>query len=44
MVFSAVGRWHTIGAMDRFVVYNAGGQGYDSGGRMITTVATGSLY
>ena len=44
MVFSAVGRWHTIGVMDRFVVYNAGGHGYDSGGRMITTVATGSAY
>ena len=44
MTFQSTGRWHTIGVMDRFVVYNAGGRGYDSGGRMITTVATGSLY
>ena len=44
MVFSSVGRWHTTGVMDRFQIYNASGHGYDSGGRMITTVATGSLY
>ena len=44
MVFMSIGRWHTIGVMDRIQVYNAGGHGYDSGGRMITTVATGSAY
>ena len=44
MCFSAVGRYHTIGVIDRVQVYNAGGQGYDSGGRMIVTVATGSAY
>ena len=44
MIFMAIGRWNSISVMDRFQVYNAGGHGYDSGGRMITTVATGSLY
>ena len=44
MCFSSVGRWHTIGVIDRVQVYNAGGHGYDSGGRMIVTVATGSAY
>ena len=44
MVFMSIGRWHTIGVMDRIQVYNAGGHGYDSGGRMIVTVATGSAY
>ena len=44
MVFMSIGRWHATGVMDRFQVYNAGGHGYDSGGRMITTVATGSAY
>jgi len=44
MVFMSFGRWHTIGVMDRIQVYNAGGVGYDSGGRMIVTVATGSAY
>ena len=44
MTFQSTGRWHTIGVLDRFQVYNAGGHGYDSGGRMITTVATGSAY
>ena len=44
MCFSAVGRYHTIGVIDRVQVYNAGGQGYDSGGRMIVTVATGYGY
>lgn len=44
MVFSAVGRYHTIGVIDRVQVYNAGGHGYDSAGRMIVTVATGSAY
>ena len=44
MCFSAVGRYHTIGVIDRVQVYNAGGHGYDSGGRMIVTVATGSAY
>ena len=40
----SIGRWNTIGVMDRFQVYNAGGNGYDSGARMITTVSTGSAY
>ena len=44
MTFQSTGRWATTGAIDRFVVYNAGGRGYDQNGRMITTVATGSLY
>tara|TARA_Y100000361_G_scaffold86415_1_gene76760 strand:+ start:606 stop:1175 length:570 start_codon:yes stop_codon:yes gene_type:complete len=44
MIFMSVGRWFTTGPMDRFVVYNAGGGGYDNNGRMITTVSTGSLY
>ena len=44
MTFQSVGRWHTIGVIDRVQVYNAGGHGYDSGGRMIVTVATGSAY
>jgi len=43
-VMIAAGRWHTTGAMDRVQVYNAGGHGYDSGGRMIVTVATGYGY
>ena len=30
MVFSSVGRWHTTGVMDRFQIYNASGNGYDS--------------
>ena len=38
------GRWHTTAAMERVQVYNAGGRGYDSGGRMIVTVATGYGY
>ena len=44
MVFASVGRYHTIGVIDRIQVYNAGGVGYDSGGRMIVTLATGSAY
>ena len=44
MIFMSIGRWNTTGPMDRFQVYNAGGHGYDSGARMITTVATGSVY
>ena len=44
MIFMSIGRWNTIGVMDRFQVYNAGGNGYDSGARMITTVSTGSAY
>ena len=44
MIFMAIGRWNTIGVMDRFSVFNAGGHSYDSGARMIVTVATGSAY
>ena len=38
------GRWHTTAAMERVQIYNAGGHGYDSGGRIIVTVATGYGY
>ena len=41
---ASAGRWHTTAAMERVQVYNAGGHGYDSGGRMIVTVATGYGY
>ena len=44
MIFMSIGRWNTIGVMDRFSVFNAGGHSYDSGARMIVTVATGSAY
>jgi len=44
MSLQSAGRWHTIGALDRVQVYNAGGHGYDSGGRMIVTISTGSAY
>ena len=44
MVFSAVGRYHTIGVIDRVQVFNGQNRGYDSGARMIVTVATGSAY
>ena len=40
----AIGRWNTIGVMDRFQVYNGDGRGYDAGARMIVTVSTGSAY
>ena len=41
---AAGGRWKTISALERVQIYNAGGHGYDSGGRMIVTVATGYGY
>ena len=40
----SAGRWKTTSALERVQVYNAGGRGYDSGGRMIVTVATGYGY
>ena len=44
MVFTSIGRYHTIGVIDRIQVFNGQSRGYDSGGRMIVTVSTGSLY
>tara|TARA_B100000282_G_scaffold29595_1_gene19137 strand:+ start:93 stop:668 length:576 start_codon:yes stop_codon:yes gene_type:complete len=41
---ASAGRWKTISALERVQIYNAGGHGYDSGGRMIVTVATGYGY
>ena len=41
---ASAGRWKTISALERVQIYNAGGHGYDSGGRIIVTVATGYGY
>ena len=44
MIFLSTGVYNTTGVIDRFQVYNAANRGYDSGARMIVTVATGSTY